>query len=590
MVSKILRFKFRRRLKRTKQGVEQFQNQTMDQLDKHIVRRWQKFAHVRRFVFGWLILIGLLLVGVLVQISALASYYIEDVPAPGGIYSEGMVGKITNLNPIFSSSPADSAISSLIFDPLVRYDDQDNIVGALAKSWKVSDDGTIYTVKLRNDVFWHDGKDFSSRDVAYTFSAIQDADSRSPLNRSWQGVKVEALDEQTVRFILPNPFTPFLHALTEVRILPSHVLEEIPSKELRAHKFNLAPSIGTGPFVFNGITLSEDIGRVRLKRFDRYYAGKVNLDEIRIVSYTSYERMLEEFNDGEITGVAGLRIQDLDKLDNRVRYKLSQPLTYNNVGLFFNNSRSIFKNAKFRQAILRFIKPSDVVAVLGYHFPVSSSPLLKGQLGYNDSLKQFEYDPETAAKLMREIGYAKDKDSIWARSGEQLKLSLIAQNTDEYPAVAAELQRQLRQAGIILNVKFVDTSEFHQSYIVPHNYGMVLAGLNQGVDPDIFPFWHSSEASFGGFNLSEYKSKIADAALEAGRTRRDRNLRSAKYHTFLRAWRKDAPAVMLYRPAYLYVQLEVVKGFSRRTLPEPVNRFDDIINWTINSRKQPKPL
>jgi ABC-type transport system substrate-binding protein len=83
-----------------------------------------------------------------------------------------------------------------------------------------------------------------------------------------------------------------------------------------------------------------------------------------------------------------------------------------------------------------------------------------------------------------------------------------------------------------------------------------LYGISLGVDPDVFAYWDSSQASIssqGHLNLSEYKSKAADQALESARTRADAQLRVTKYKAFLTAWTNDAPALALYQPNMLYI-------------------------------------
>jgi peptide/nickel transport system substrate-binding protein len=347
----------------------------------------------------------------------------------------------------------------------------------------------------------------------------------------------------------------------------------------------LAPRIGTGPFTFNNITLEEDSGQVRLTRFDRYYLGSPLLDEVVIKSYQDHESMINAFNEGTITGIAGLRIQDLESLKPKSDFTLHAPSLFNNIGIFFNNNQDPLKNVKMRQALTYATDNSQVASMLGYKYPSSSSPLLRSQLGYSDKYQQLSYDKTKAQKLLDELGWKVGPDGIRIKDGAALEMQLLAQNSDEYPAVAEEIQRQWHEVGIVLKLEFVSPTDLQQNHVVPHNYQLLLIGINQGVDPDVFAYWHSSEAGIGGFNLSEYKNSVADLALESGRTRQDPKLRTAKYETFLQQWRKDAPAVMLYRPSYFYAQLEVVTGFENKHIDDPVDRFSDIAFWTINTKE-----
>ena len=133
---------------------------------------------------GWLVLVALLGTGVFLQGRELGAYYLEEQPAAGGTFREGLVGEITNMNPIFATSSADRAAARLMFNSLLKYDERNNLVGDLATRYEISEDGTIYTVFLRDDVVWHDGEQFDAADVVYTYEAVQHPDTRSFMNSS----------------------------------------------------------------------------------------------------------------------------------------------------------------------------------------------------------------------------------------------------------------------------------------------------------------------------------------------------------------------------------------------------------------------
>lgn len=584
------RLRLRRRLRNTQKGVQSAQTQAAEQLDKHVVRRWQKFKDVRRFVFGWLALVGLLVFGVLIQHQSLIAYYKEPIPASGGIYSEGVVSEISNLNPIFASTVADRSASALMFEPLLKYNADTELVGALAKHWSINEAQDIYTLELNPDLRWHDGRPITSADVVFTFETIQHPDTGSPLNRSWQDITVVAKDDLRVEFRLPNAFTPFIHSLSRVGILPKHVLGEVEPKELRAHPFNLAPRVGSGPFVFTSIALEKQLGQIRLTGFDQYYGGAPKLDEIIIQTFADHERLVSALNDGTVSGAAGLRTVDLAGLDKKDEFNLHMPSLYNNVLMFFNMGDDKFKDNSLRRALVQSTNNRKIFDLLGGKFRISDGPLLKDQLGYDPKLAEFKFDTKTADEALDKLGWKRGDDGLRYKDDKKLEFKLVTQHSDEYPIVAEEIQRQWRERGISLQLEFVAPADLQQSHIVPHNYEILLLGVDQGVDPDVFVYWHSSQARVGGFNLSEFKDATADDALEAGRTRIDPALRAAKFETFLTRWRSSAPAVALYRPGYFYAQDAAVEGFNRNSLPDPIGRFYNVHNWTIRSNMVKKPI
>ncbi|HEX9679781.1 MAG TPA: ABC transporter substrate-binding protein [Candidatus Saccharimonadales bacterium] len=591
MIKKTTRLRFRRRLRTTQKSVAEAQTQAAQQLDKHVVRRWQKFIDVRRFVLAWLILIGLLMLGVFAQTKSLANFYKQQTSIEGGTYTEGLVGKIANLNPIFATTSPERSIATLVFEPLLRYDEQTNVVNALAENWKVNSDQTVYTINLRPNLFWHDGLPITSQDVVFTVEAIQHPDTQSPLNQSWRGIEVRAVDALTVTFTLPNAFTPFIHSLTHLGLLPSHVLNEIEPRELRTHPFNLQPRVGSGPFVFSSVSLEDELGQVRLTRHESYYLGRPKLEEVIIQTYADYEQLVAAFNDGDVAGAANLGLDDVSRLTGQDRFKLATPPLFNNVMLFYNNSRGEFKRRDFRKALTQLTDTKAIFEKLGGAYSLSNAPVLPGQLGYSPELTQVGFNPKSAAKLLEGLGWRLETDGIRRnKSGQQLELTLVTQNSDEYPLVAEEIQRQWREAGILLKLEFVSSANLQQDWILPHSYELLLFGIDQGVDSDVFVYWHSSEARVGGFNLSEYKNALVDAALEAGRTRRNLSLRRAKYESFVKQWRADVPAMAIYRPVFQYAQLSVVDGFMAQRLANPVDRFFDIHHWTVLKADLPKPL
>jgi len=208
--------------------------------DMHVVDRFAKLRFVRRPVLAWLLLILVLTISVFVQTRQLRGFYIDQVPVSGGTLKEGMVGEISNVNPLYVANSADASISKLIFSPLVEYDMDGQISENLAQKWNVNSTGTVYTFNIRTDARWQDGQKLTADDVVFTFDMLQHPDAKSPLAHSWRGVKVTKEGENSVKFALPNPFAPFLHSLTSVGILPQHILEDIGPDQLRGHRFNLA--------------------------------------------------------------------------------------------------------------------------------------------------------------------------------------------------------------------------------------------------------------------------------------------------------------------------------------------------------------
>ena len=136
-------------------------------IDKHLFRRFHKLRNVKRFLSFWILTVGIIILGLFWQIFAQFNYYQKLEPVPGGIYNEGLLGNFTNLNPIFANNKVDSSLSRLIFGSLITFDNNNKISYELASSMKVNSTGTSYSLTLRPNLKWQDGKPLTAADVIF---------------------------------------------------------------------------------------------------------------------------------------------------------------------------------------------------------------------------------------------------------------------------------------------------------------------------------------------------------------------------------------------------------------------------------------
>lgn len=149
--------------------------------------------------------------------------------------------------------------------------------------------------------------------------------------------------------------------------------------------------------------------------------------------------------------------------------------------------------------------------------------------------------------------------------------------------VTEKIQKAWQAVGVEVVVTLPDDNDL-QTVINERQYDALLYGISIGADPDVFAYWHSTQADIRApsrLNLSNYKSVPADKALEGGRTRLDATLRTAKYTPFLQSWRNDAPAIALYQPRFLYITRGQLFGFEPKTINSALDRFNDVENWMI---------
>lgn len=534
---------------------------------------------------AWLLIIAALIVVTFWQTGQISKLYSAEIPAEGTTYTEGVVGAVDNLNPIFASTPAEKAVSRLVFASLFYEDNRSTPQPELVDHYTLDDTGKVYLMTLRHDVRWHDGVPLTAKDVAYTFSAIKDADAHSQLYSSWRNITVEQLDDYTVRFTLPAPYTPFLHALT-VGILPEHMLGKVRNSELRSHSFSRNPTVGSGPFIFRDVrTIGESKGAHSIVRMDSnqdYFLGQPKLAHFQLHAYSNRDDLVNGFRTQEVAAISdesNLQIEDLNNQKNAVR---SDSPLYNAVYAFLQMDSPLLKDPKVRNALELATDQPALLSQLHNRVQAVTGPLLNGQLGYDPALRQSPTNVEAAKKLLDDAGWKLDAAGHRMKDGQELKLQLVTLSSGDFPAVAQTLMNQWSRIGVTFNSQLVKPDDIQQNVIIPRAYDVLLYELAMGSDPDVYAYWHSSQANDRGFNLSEYKSAQADDALDSGRSRSDPALRTAKYHTFAQRWLADVPAIGLYRPNLTYIQTKGVTSFNARNLGDPIDRYENVRSWSAS--------
>lgn len=589
MISKTTKLRWRRRVRRSQKQVETFSLQADKGLDKHFFLRFARLIDVRRFVFAWLGLVILLTAGVFLQQRGLSRYYQAAQPVDGGILTEGVSGAFTTANPVYATGAVDTSVSRLVFASLMKYDSDGVLIGDLARDIKVNNPGNKYTVTLKDNISWHDGTALTADDVVFTYDVIKHADAKSPLRPNWQGVDIKALNDKTVQFIIPHPLASFPHSLT-TGIIPKHLLDNIPLSQLRTVSFNTTSPIGSGPFIWESLQVQgqnaddreEQIGLVANPD---YHGGAPKIDRMIIRAVHNEDRLMELFQSQQLTAAAGLD-ETPENLANDLAIKEYNIPINGQVNVFLKTSEKVLKDKKVRQAIAMATNKQEIIQGLGYPVIDSTQPLLRIHTGYSDKQEQIDFNLAKAQSTLAKAGWKPGEDGVLTRRGERLSFRVYALNSNEFAGVTQNLQKQWRRVGVDAEVILQNQEEL-QTTIAFHSYDVLVNGITLGSDPDVYAYWHSSQADLRSpnrLNFSEYESAKADFALEAGRARADEGLRKVKYKPFLEAWREDAPAIALYQPRYLYLTRGTIHGFEPSQINSPPDRYANVEQWQIRTK------
>lgn len=593
MQTRLIKLRFRRRLRKGQKQVEGLGTQAEDQINKHLLGRFERLKPVRRFVLSWLALLLLIIFCQVLQNISLGNHYQTLKPVAGGVYSEGVVGQFTNANPIFAVSDADATVSRLIFSGLLAYDVHGKLIGDLASDWDVQDHGSTYVVHLKPNLEWQDGQPLTSQDVLFTYKLIQNPDVQSPLQNDWRGVDVSAPDPRTIVFKLPGVLVSFPSGLT-TGIVPKHLLENVAPANLRTADFNTVSPVGAGPFAWETLDVKSDgnpqhnIEKISFTPFLNYASGPPQLHKFVVQIFADPEQALKAFDNNELTGLTGLSGVP-EKYENSSRIIIhSLPLNAANM-VFFKVSAEPLNDVNIRKALVRATNEKSIVEALDYPTRYVREPLLLGQVGYDKKFVQAKFDPASAKLILDTAGWKVDptKHAVRYKAGRPLSFTLTVADTPEYHMVAGKLKNQWAKIGVKLDLEFQSSNDF-QNALIYHSYEAILYGVSVGPDSDVFVYWHSSQAdirSANRLNLAEYKSSVADLALEAGRTRLDPAIRTIKYKPFLQAWQADVPAIGLYQPRLLYLTNGRLNGLSEAPINNATDRLINVQNWQIREAR-----
>src|SRR6185369_1996429 len=331
-------------------------------------------------------------------------------PAYGDALVVGSIGEPSTLIPILATDSASSDISGLVYSGLVRYDKNLNLEGDLAQSWEVSPDGLDIVFHLRRGVKWHDGADFTSRDVLYTYKIVIDPKTPTAYSEDFKQVQsVQAPDPYTFRVRYAKPFAPAL-ASWGTPVLPAHLLE---GKDITKSPLARSPT-GTGPFVFKQWIPGQ---KVVLDANPGYWEGKPYLARYlyRIIPDNSTMYMELKAGGLDMMGLSPVQYQRQTNTReflarfNKYRYPASA-YTY----LGYNQRLPMFQDRRVRQAISSAINKDEIVqGVLFGMGQVSHGPYKPGTWAYKQKVAQdFGYDPVRAAALLKEAGYQMGRDGV----------------------------------------------------------------------------------------------------------------------------------------------------------------------------------
>lgn len=482
----------------------------------------------------------------------------------GGKYNVALSSEPESLDPAFITGIYAVTVANNLYDGLVEFDKDLNIVPAIAKMWRISRDHRTYSFDLRQGVRFHNGREVNADDFEFSIRRILHPDTHSPVASLFLNIRgarafhegnaatvsgLEVLGRYKLKITLDQPFSPFLSilAMVNARVVP---------KEAIGPEFSKYP-VGTGPFQFDRWRPQQEI---ILTANQQYYQGRPYLDTLYFQIYRNieWEKVFSTFERGYLDQSI-IPSNKYDEIQSSTaylaRYQLVSKPTLNLVYVGINCRQKPLDDPRVRRALTMAVDTEALVKSITKRGSIPATGILPpGIAGFDPRLKGYGYNPVQARELLAQAGYPGGEGipplDIWTVSkSESVKAELSA------------YRDYLAAVGITLNPRVADNWKHFIQMIndkkVPLYYAAWYADYP---DPDNFLFvlCHSASRT----NRMGYANITIDRMLENARQEVDYIKRIQTYRDVQDQVLQDAPLIPQHVNSFNYLFQPWVKGIE----------------------------
>jgi peptide/nickel transport system substrate-binding protein len=483
----------------------------------------------------------------------------EPTGTPGGELVIALATQPAAIDPINAPSVVEGNVANQMFDSLIWINDDGEIEPALAESWTVSDDGTVYTFTLRQGVTFHDGEEFNADAVKFTWEA-----GKNPENAYYDQFElasdVRVVDPYTVEIEAPEPNALFLVQVGQWPMLPPDYYTEVGLAE-----FAKAP-VGTGAFKLVEWVQGD---RIVMEKFDDYWRdGYPLLDRVVFRPITESSTRAAAIRTGDVDIVNRLSPTDAISLDGAAGVNL---LEYSNNRVYyiaFNNLTSGVgqptENVLVRQAMnLAVDKQGIIDALFEGKGAVPTALLVSGDVGYDDAVQPYPYDPEQAKQLLTDAGFG---------DGFSIGMACPSDAYTNFSEVCEAVAAQLGEVGIDAQLDIMESGSFwdlEATKALPPMFGdSWSANSNEPSAYDrIFGAMGGENASY-----SSWSDPVIDDLLNKVLTTLDDTARAQVFTDIQLQMHDDPPFIYLYQPVTIEATTDRVVDYRPRNA-------EDFVLW-----------
>jgi len=502
----------------------------------------------------------------------------------------GMPAQPNSLNPIFALFDEETLADRLVFDVLVTVAaDGRTLLPRLAavvpsrENGGISADGLTLTYHLRRGVRWSDGAPFTSRDVKFSYQAIENPNNNVGNRHAYDLIRsVSTPDDYTVVFRMKSVYAP---ALTDIfsdetpgGIIPAHLLAKY--RDLNQVPFNQSP-VGTGPYK----VVRWDRGQsVEYVRNDAYYLGRPKIERISLRFVPDEANAVNQLRTGELDLFTQGSINAYGLAKNVAGIATALVDIHGASNLLINTTRAQFKDVRVRRAIAYAIDKAAIARRVTFGAgTVATEDLPAYMWAYEPNVQRYDYDPARARALLKAAGWIPRPDGIVVKNGAPLTAVLaFAQDNVTARLVSVQLQSYLRSAGIDVQLKGYAASMMFAGYSAGGiyqggNFDLAWYTMTLGTDPESATRFTCSSIPPNGQNYSRYCNPEMDAAERDGLRTFDRAARKRAYARTQRLLARDVPVVFVFWPKDTEEFTPRLRGFA----PNPVTPTWNAHEWEL---------
>jgi peptide/nickel transport system substrate-binding protein len=485
----------------------------------------------------------------------------SEPPVEGGVLRRRLTGEPATLNAVLQSSTPEAEVLQYVQRTLLDFDSGMRLIPGLAERWESSPDGLEYTLTLRSDAVWEDGRPITARDAAFTIGRIVDPKVPStvykPLFEELDSVKV--VDERTLRVRFRTPYA-FREMAFVIPVLPER---RFAGQNFLRAKENRTP-IASGPYRVASWTSQA----ITLERNPRFAGAPGHFERIlfRVLpdDTTAYRLLTAgELDEDQLNPTQKDRAIRDAAFHDCCRLVEFYSLDYSYVAL--NNRSPFFADPRVRRALTMLLDRASIVRSLYKGSArIVSGPWAPASPAYDPGVPALPFDPPAAARLLDEAGW-RDADGNGRREkdGKEFEFDLLVSEGSEVGRQIDEmLSSELANVGVVARVRALEWATFVEKVDAGDFAAASLAWSAVDPNPDPYFYLHSSQCAPQGLNDGCYQNPEADRLMEEARRETDAARRNALYHRLHRIFRDDAPAIFVVNPTQKYGFDNRVRGIT----------------------------